>query len=62
MRHRKGLFAALPLAFLVIGLGSTIRASADPPAGRPTFIFDLLIGSWLVTYDVQAFGLRATGS
>jgi hypothetical protein len=56
MRHKKGLFAALLLVFLVTGLGNSIRASADPPAGRSTFIYDLLVGSWLVTYDVQAFG------
>ena len=56
MRYRKGLFQALLLACAVIATSSGISASADPPTGRSSPIFDLLVGSWLVTYDVQAFG------
>ena len=56
MKSRTRLFAALVLACTVIGPGSGIPASADNPAGRSAYIFDLLVGSWLVTYDVQAFG------
>ena len=56
MRSRKGLFRALLLAYAVIGTSSGIPASADTPTGRSAQIFDLLVGSWLTTYDVQAFG------
>ena len=56
MRYRKGLFPALLLACAVIGTSTGLPASADTPTGRSSPIFDLLVGSWLVTYDVQAFG------
>ena len=56
MKSRTRLFAALALACAVIGPGSGIPASADNPAGRSAYIFASLVGSWLVTYDVQAFG------
>ena len=55
MRSRKGWFAALLLACAVI-TGSGTQAAADTPTGRSAQIFELLVGSWLVTYDVQAFG------
>jgi|SRR6516165_7984217 len=56
MRYGKGLFPALLLACAVIGTSSGIPAAADTTTGRSAPIFDLLVGSWLVTYDVQAFG------
>src|SRR5215471_13392509 len=56
MKSRTGLLAALLLACAVIARGSGIGALADTPTGRSSYIFDLLVGSWLVTYDVQAFG------
>ena len=70
MKSTKGLFRALLVACAVIGAGSGLPASADNPTGPSSQIFDLLVGSWLATYDVQAFGfpfrsffrLRATGS
>jgi hypothetical protein len=55
MRSRKNWFAGLLLACAVIA-GSGIPAAADTPTGRSAQIFELLVGSWLVTYDVQAFG------
>ena len=55
MRCRKGLFLALLLACTIIGTSTGIPASADTPTGRSSLIFDLLVGSWLVTYDVPAF-------
>ena len=56
MSYRKGLFPALLLAYAAIGISGGIPASADTPTGRFAHISDLLVGSWLVTYDVQAFG------
>jgi hypothetical protein len=56
MRYGKGLFSALLLACAVIATSSGIPTSADTPTGRFAHILDLLVGSWLVTYDVQAFG------
>jgi hypothetical protein len=56
MESAKRLCAGLLLACAVIGSSSEIPASADTPTGRSSQIFDVLVGSWLVTYDVQAFG------
>ena len=57
MRSNKGvLFAALMVACAVTVTGGSLPASADTATGRSSQIFDVLVGSWLVTYNVQAFG------
>ena len=50
MKYRNGLFAALLLVCVVL------PASADTPSRRSSYILELLVGSWLVTYNVEAFG------
>ena len=56
MRYRNALLSALLVVCAVAGTSSRMPSAADMPTGRSSHILDLLVGSWLVTYDVQAFG------